>query len=261
MIGSIIGDIIGSPYEYDCPKTTEFEMFKFPATFTDDSVMSIATAHGILRSYPYDKVYRAYGKKYPDSGYGSMFNRWIHTKNIGPYNSYGNGSAMRVSPIGYAYNSVEKVLEKAKKSAEVTHNHEEGIKGAQATALAIFMARTGSSKDEIRAKIAEMFQYDMDRSCDTIRPTYSFDETCQGTVPEAIIAFLDSTDFENAIRLSISLGGDADTLACITGGIAQAFYREIPREMARKALSLLPKKFLRIIKAFNDRYQVQIHYF
>jgi ADP-ribosylglycohydrolase len=180
---------------------------------------------------------------------------------MGPYNSYGNGSAMRVSPVGYAYNSVEKVLEEAKKSAEVTHNHEEGIKGAQATALAIFMARTGSSKDEIRAKIAEMFQYDMDRSCDTIRPTYSFDETCQGTVPEAIIAFLDSTDFENAIRLSISLGGDADTLACITGGIAQAFYREIPREMARKALSLLPKKFLRIIKAFNDRYQVQIHYF
>lgn len=260
MVGAIIGDAIGSTYEFDCPKTTEFELFPEHSTFTDDTVMSIAAAYGILHNVPYDKVYRIFGRKYPKSGYGSMFNSWLFSDTQGAYDSFGNGSAMRVSPVGYAYDTVETVLAEAYNSAVVTHNHAEGIKGAQATALAIFMARKGEPKDEIRAKITALFGYDLTRTCDTIRPTYEFNESCQETVPEAIIAFLDSTSFEDAIRKSISLGGDADTIACITGGIAQAFYKTIPRSMAQKALDTLPKKFLRIIKDFNSRYKVDTKY-
>lgn len=260
MIGSVIGDVIGSTYEFDCPKTTEFELFPEHSTFTDDTVMSIATAYSILNNEPYDKIYRILGRKYSGKGYGSMFNYWLFSDTELAYQSYGNGSAMRVSPVGYAYNDVDKVLEGAKNSAIVSHNHEEGIKGAQATALAVFMARKNCSKDEIRNKIVELFQYDMSRTCDTIRPTYMFEASCQKTVPEAIIAFLDSNSFENAIRKAISLGGDADTLACITGGIAQAFYKAIPRDMAQRALNMLPKKFLQIIKDFNSRYKVVTKY-
>lgn len=260
MIGAIIGDVIGSTYEFDCPKTTEFELFPEHSRFTDDTVMSIATAYSILHDVPYDKIYRALGRKYPKSGYGGMFKTWIASDTAATYDSYGNGSAMRVSPVGYAYNDVAKVLEEAYNSAVVTHNHIEGIKGAQATALAIFMARKNQSKDDIRSKITALFGYDLTRTCDTIRPTYVFEASCQKTVPEAIIAFLDSTSFEDAIRKSISLGGDADTLACITGSIAQAFYKSIPRYMAQKALSTLPKKFLRIIKEFNIKYRVDTKY-
>jgi len=260
MIGSIIGDVAGSTYEFTCPKTTELELFPEHSTFTDDTVMSIATTYSILNNEPYDKIYRILGRKYPGKGYGSMFNYWLFSDTEPAYNSYGNGSAMRVSPVGYAYDDANKVLEEAKNSAIVSHNHEEGIKGAQATALAVLMARKGCSKEQMRAKIAEFFKYDMDRTCDTIRPTYMFEASCQKTVPEAIIAFLDSTCFEDAIRKAISLGGDADTLACITGGIAQAFYKVIPRDMAQKALDMLPKKFLQIIKDFNSRYKVETKY-
>ena len=260
MIGAIIGDVIGSTYEFDCPKSTEFELFPEHSIFTDDTVMSIATAYSILNNEPYDKIYRAIGRKYPRSGYGSMFNAWLFSDTMKAYDSYGNGSAMRVSPVGYAYDDVAKVLEEAYNSAVVTHNHAEGIKGAQATALAIFMARKNQSKEDIRSKITALFGYDLTRTCDTIRPTYVFEASCQKTVPEAIIAFLDSISFEDAIRKSISLGGDADTIACITGGIAQAFYKTIPRYMAQKALETLPKIFLRIIKEFNSKYRVDTRY-
>jgi ADP-ribosylglycohydrolase len=260
MVGAIIGDVIGSPYEYTSPKVKDFHFFEEGSTFTDDTVMTIATAYCILNKEPYDKIYRILGRKYPGAGYGSMFNFWLFSDTAEAYGSFGNGSAMRVSPVGYAYNTVESVLEEAKNTAIVSHNHEEGIKGAQATALTIFMARKGSSKEEIRAKISDMFKYDLSRTCDTIRPTYMFESSCQKTVPEAIIAFLDSTCFEDAIRLSVSLGGDADTLACITGGIAQAFYKEIPRDIAEKVLKMIPKKFLQIVKDFNNKYKVPTKY-
>jgi ADP-ribosyl-[dinitrogen reductase] hydrolase len=260
MIGSIIGDIIGSPYEFNKTKDANFEIFKYPSTFTDDTVMSVATAYCILCKEPYDKIYRLFGRQYPGVGYGGMFKAWLADNTQEAYNSYGNGSAMRVSPVGYAYDTIEEILEQAKNTAIVTHNHEEGIKGAQATAVAVFMARKNCSKDEIRSKIIELFTYDMSRTCDTIRPGYSFKVSCQESVPEAIIAFLDSTSFEDAIRKAVSLGGDADTLACITGGIAQAFYKAIPRSMARTALVMLPNIFLKIIKAFNIAYKVETQY-
>ena len=258
MIGAIFGDIIGSVFEWDGIKTTNFDLFNDNSTFTDDSVMNIATARSLMENRDYATEYRSFGRKYPDAGYGSGFNKWVFSDTMGPYNSFGNGSAMRVSPIGFAFNDLDTVLSEAKKSAEVTHNHPEGIKGAQATAQAILMARKGSSKDEIRKSIQEFYNYNLTRTCDNIRPVYSFDGSCQGTVPEAIVAFLDSDSFEDAIRRAVSLGGDADTLACITGGIAQAFYKMIPKEIGEMAFSLLPNEFLKTIVQFNTKYGIKI---
>ena len=182
--------------------------------------------------------------EYPNSGYGGMFRQWMHAENPQPYNSFGNGSAMRVSPVGWAFNTVEEVLREAEASAAVTHNHPEGIKGAQAVALAIFRARSGSTKDEIRAETTQRFGYDLSSTLDEIRPTYQFDETCQKTVPPAIIAFLESLDFEDAIRKAISLGGDADTLAAITGSIAEAFYGGVPQEIVKEVQPRVPEEFV-----------------
>ena len=245
MIGAIAGDIIGSRYEFHNIKTTDFDIFNKHTNFTDDTVMLLANAKWLLDSLQRPDKYSIkkleeymveFGEKYPYAGYGGMFCRWLFqyesfvmpdgkraTKRM-PYNSYGNGSAMRVIPVGWAFDTLDETLQVAKISAEITHNHIEGIKGAQATAAAIFLACEGKSKNEIKNYIEQKFGYDLNRTCNEIRPYYSFNETCQRTVPEAIIAFLESSDFEDAIRLAISLGGDSDTLACITGGIAEAFY-------------------------------------
>lgn len=255
ILGAIIGDIIGSVYEFHNVKFTDFEMFGAGTDFTDDSVLTFATMDSILNGIGYATAYQTYGRKFPHRGYGGYFRSWIGSDHPEPYNSYGNGSAMRVSPVGWAYDSLEEVLLQAKRSAEVTHNHPEGIKGAQATAAAVFLARTGSSKAEIKQYIQDTFGYDLERHIDDIRPVYRFNETCQETVPEAIIAFLESEDYESAIRLAISIRGDSDTVACITGGIAEAFYREIPEWVVEKALGVLPMNIIKLIEGFSVKYR------
>ncbi|UCE04499.1 MAG: ADP-ribosylglycohydrolase family protein [bacterium] len=254
MLGAIAGDIIGSVYEHDPIKTTEFPLFDHYSRFTDDTVLTIAIAYAILENTDYATSLKYFGRKYPDAGYGMFFYKWMFASRSEPYNSWGNGSAMRVSPVGFAFNTIEDVLNEAEKSAAITHNHPEGIIGAQAAALAIFLARTGSDKTEIKQEISTRFFYDLDRTLDEIRPHYFFDVSCQGTLPEAIIAFLESTDFEDAIRKAISLGGDSDTLACITGGIAQAFYKSIPKEIMTEVYERLPLEFVSIIDEFNAVY-------
>jgi len=232
ILGAISGDIIGSPYEFANIKSTDFEMFTHGTYFTDDSVLTVATMHALLYGKDYAEVFRHFGRRYPRRGYGGRFRKWLMSENPEPYGSCGNGSAMRVSPVGWYCESVEEALAEAKRSAEVTHDHPEGIKGAQSVAAAVFLARTGKSKGEIKAFVEGRFGYDLSRGVDEIRQTYQFDETCQGTVPQAMCAFLQSADFEDAIRLPVSLGGDSDTIAAITGGIAEAFYREIPEDIA-----------------------------
>jgi ADP-ribosylglycohydrolase len=254
MIGSIAGDIIGSVYESNQIKTTEFPLFSKGSCFTDDSVLTVAIADAILHNKNYGFTLRTYSQKYPYAGYGGMFRRWIHMDPPEPYGSFGNGSAMRVSPVGFAFSSMEKVLEEAKKSAEVTHNHPEGIKGAQAAASAIFLARTGSTKKAIKEFVEKNFNYNLSRNLDDIRPAYGFDETCQGTVPEAIISFLESTDYESAVRNAVSLGGDSDTLACITGGIAEAFYKVIPPEIIQEVRLRLDSELLKIVDKFREHH-------
>ena len=222
MIGALAGDIIGSIYEHHPIKTVDFKLFNSLSRFTDDTVMSLAVASGLLGEKDYARQMKILGRRYPNAGYGGNFYRWLFEEEIKPYHSWGNGSAMRVSPIGFYYDTEDEVLREAKASAEVSHNHPEGIKGAQAVALAILLARNGARKEDIRKRLQREFKYDLDQSVDEIRPVYRFDVSCQGSVPQAIIAFLDSRDFESAIRLAISLGGDADTQACIAGGIAEA---------------------------------------
>lgn len=254
MVGAIAGDVIGSVYEHHHIKTTDFPLFHKYSRFTDDTVLTIAIADAILNQTDYAKSLKIFGRKYPDAGYGSAFLTWIFEPESQPYNSWGNGSAMRVSPIGFAFSTIETVLSEAKKSAEVSHNHPEGIKGAQAAACAIFLARTGESKENIRQKISERFGYNLKRTIDDIRPLYNFDASCQGSVPEAIIAFLDSDSYEDAVRKAVSLGGDSDTLACIAGGISQAFYKKIPTEIIMEIRKRLPQEFLEIMDMFNAKY-------
>ena len=235
MYGAILGDIIGSPFEFDRgDKTKNFDLFSKGCDFTDDSVMTIAVGEALLAVGPEATVkeieeavvtnMQDWGKRYPYAGYGGRFRYWLRERNPKLYGSYGNGSAMRVSAAGWLYDSMERTREVARATANVTHNHPEGIKGAEATAGAIYMARSGSSKEEIKEYIEREFHYNLDRTLDEIRPGYHMDETCQRTVPEAIIAFLESKDFEDAIRNAVSLGGDTDTLGAITGSIAEAFY-------------------------------------
>ena len=235
MYGAILGDIIGSPFEFDRgDKTKEFDLFTKGCDFTDDSVMTIAVGEALLAVGTEATVkeieeavvtnMQDWGKRYPYAGYGGRFRYWLRERNPKPYGSYGNGSAMRVSAVGWLYDSLERTREVARATANVTHNHPEGIKGAEATASTIYMARNESSKEEIKEYIEREFHYNLDRTLDEIRPGYHMDETCQRTVPEAIIAFLESKDFEDAIRNAVSLGGDTDTLGAITGSIAEAFY-------------------------------------
>ncbi len=257
MLGAIAGDIIGSSYEFFGNKNLDFELFLPCSIFTDDTVLTVAVADCILNEKDYALTLKHYGLKYPNSGYGVRFFDWLWRKDNAPYNSFGNGSAMRVSPVGFAFSTLDKVLFEAKRSAEVTHNHPEGIKGAQSTAAAIFLARQGQSKQYIKEYIENKFNYDLTRKLDDIRPNYQFDETCQGSVPEAIIAFLESNDYEDAIRKAISLGGDTDTQACIAGGIAQAFYKSIPKTIVEKVYEILDPEQLQIVQEFNVRYNIQ----
>jgi len=255
MIGAIAGDIIGSVYEYEQIKTKDFPLFHPDCNFTDDTVLTVAIAEAILTKRPYIECVREIGRRYPDSGYGGSFIGWLYSENPRPYNSWGNGSAMRVSPVGFVFSSEEEVLQQARLTAEFSHNHPEGIKGAQATALAVFLARTGNQKEKIRQRITEQFGYDLSRSVDDIRPFYSFDISCQGTVPQAITAFLDSSSYEDAVRNAVSLGGDSDTLACITGGIAEAFYGGVPEEIRAKVQEYLTPELWEITEAFCRKYR------
>ena len=255
MIGAIAGDIIGSVYEFRNWKggINDFPLFTEKSTFTDDTVLSVATADCIMNDLDFTTTYQKYAREYRGRGYGGMFRRWIDTEDPQPYNSFGNGSAMRVSPIGFTYNTLEETLEMAKKSAEVTHNHPEGIKGSMSISSAIFLARKGKTKEEIKSFIEETFEYDLSRTVAEIKPDYWFQETCQGSVPEAIICFLESTDYENCIRLTIWLGGDCDTTACMAGGIAEAFYGGVPEFIATEAYKRLDPKLLEIVNKFNSK--------
>src|SRR5918994_4710512 len=228
MLGVIAGDVIGSRFEWNPIKTIDFPLFHPLSSFTDDTVLTVATAWAILHGSPFQEAYLTFGRRYPRAGYGGSFQKWLSAEDPQPYNSWGNGSAMRTAPIGFACSDVASVLREAERSAAPTHNHPEGIKGAQTAALAVFLARHGAAKEDIRKEIAGRFGYDLDRTIDGIRPHYFFDVTCRGTVPEAILAFLESSDYESTVRLAISLGGDSDTLAAIAGGIAHAYYNRIP---------------------------------
>jgi len=255
MIGAIAGDIIGSVYEHRQIKTKDFPLFDARCTFTDDTVLTVAIADAILSGKPYIDSVRRIGRRYPDVGYGGSFIGWLNSSDARPYNSWGNGSAMRVSPVGFALTTEDEVLDQAMATAEITHNHPEGVKGAQATALAVFLARTGADKESIRSRIASQFEYDLDRTVDDIRPSYAFDISCQGTVPEAIIAFLDSDSYEDAVRNAVSLGGDSDTLACITGGIAEALYGGVPDGIRTKVKELLTPDLWSVTQAFCAKYR------
>lgn len=261
MIGAVIGDIIGSRFEKNNIKSKNFELFTKASRYTDDTVLTVAIADCILNSKDYEKTVKKYGRNYPFAGYGGRFKKWLGGIKRGPYNSWGNGSAMRVSPIGFAFKNEDKVLTEAKKSAEITHNHVEGIKGAQAIAMSVFLAKGGNTKEEIKDYIEYKFGYDLNRTIESIRPTYDFDVSCQGSVPESIIAFLESENFEDAIRIAISIGGDSDTIASMTGAISEAFYKSIPLDLIEKANEYLPKKFMKIIEEFKTEYSTQGTYF
>ena len=254
MIGAIAGDIIGSVYEWKNIKTKKFSLLSDYCSFTDDTVLTVALADSILTGTPYVDNLMTFYRSYPGRGYGSGFRGWARSQTSEPYNSYGNGAAMRISPVGYAYNDLQTVLDKAAEFTGVTHNHPEGIKGGQANAAAIFLARMGKSKDEIRTFIETTFQYDLGKHVDEIRPSYRFDVSSQGTVPQAIRAFIDSTDFEDAIRTAVSLGGDTDTLTCITGGIAQAFYGGVPAPIEIMVYAILDERLGEITREFMERF-------
>ena len=274
MLGVIIGDTVGSVYEFNNIKTTDFPLFGIRSNYTDDSIMTMAVADWLLTDPQHgmdtlEASFLNFAKRYPCpmGGYGGGFNRWLfRPEALGdygsrdfkkgtrhPYNSFGNGAAMRCSANGWMFDTLEETERVAGLSAAITHNHPEGIKGAQSTAAAIFMARNGASKEEIRNYISAKYGYNLNRTCDEIRPVYDWDSSCQGTVPEAMVAFFDSTDFESAIRLAVSLGGDSDTLACITGGIAEAYYKAIPDEIAVKIWDKLPEDFKAILKEMETR--------
>jgi len=256
MLGAIAGDIVGSVYENLRTKRKDFALFTPVSTFTDDSVLTIAVADAILTGRDYGPVIKSYARQHPLRGYGPRFIVWMASPQLEPYNSFGNGAAMRVSPVAHAFASEEEVLLEAKYTAECTHSHPEGIKGAQATALAIFMARQGAAKEAIRREIENCFGYNLSRSIDEIRPDYRPDVTCQGSVPEAIIAFLDSSSFEDAIRNAVSLGGDADTQACIAGAIAEAYYRSIPASILHQVQKRLSKSLWQTTQEFILRFGI-----
>lgn len=259
MIGAIIGDIIGSPYEFDQNniKTTKFPLFSKKSHFTDDTVMTLAVARALMDGFVDEERTRQlliynlqhYGRKYPNAGYGGMFGRWIYEKNPEPYWSFGNGSAMRVAPVAWLYDGLEIIERYAAITAEITHDHPEGIKGAQAIAAAIYLARRGYSKDYIRKYISDKYEYNLNRTCDDIRPTYHHVESCQETVPEALTAFFEGNSFEEVIRLAVSLGGDSDTLTAIAGSVAEAYYG-IPSKIWKKAITYLDNDQLDIIYDF-----------
>jgi ADP-ribosylglycohydrolase len=255
MLGAIAGDMIGVPWEALGEKRYDFPLFTEYSRFSDDTAMTLAVAHVLLEGGDYAATMRDFGRRHPLIGYGAGFERWLSDDSMGPYNSYGNGGAMRASPIGYAARSAEEALAEAERCAAPTHNHPEGIKGAQAVALAVFLARSGASKQQIRSELATRFGYDLERTVDAIRPTYTFDVAAQRSVPEAIICFLDAPDFEAAVRNAISLGGDADTMACIAGAIAEAHWGEIQKAIEIEVRQRLPAEFLDVVERFRARFR------
>lgn len=251
LYGTICGDIIGSWHESASTKKYNFKLFTEMSRFTDDTVCTIGIADALIQNEPFEHRLRHWCLKYPRSGYGKMFRSWIFSYIKEPYNSWGNGSAMRVSPIGAYANTLDECLTLAQQSAEITHNHPEGIKGAQAVASTIFLALHGSDKGEIRNYIERQFGYNMSRRYEDIQPDYRFRISCQKSVPESIIAFLDSTDYESAIRMAVAYGGDADTMAAISGGIAAAYYGEIPQFILNQCKTILPNELNLVIDKFN----------
>ncbi|WP_285269203.1 ADP-ribosylglycohydrolase family protein [Kaistella rhinocerotis] len=252
IVGAIAGDIIGSRFEFNNYKSKNFKLFSDKCTFTDDTVLTIAVADALMNQRDMAETVKAYGRKYPNRGYGGMFSNWLASPSLDPYNSFGNGSAMRASAAGLYGKSLQEAMLCARRSAKITHSHPEGIKGAEAVAAAIYLARVGKTKSQIQDHITLLFGYDLNFTCDGIRETYSFDETCQGTVPQAIVAFLDSSTYEDAIRNAVSIGGDSDTIATITGGIAAAFYRSVPAEIRSFALTKLTPELRRTVHDFEE---------
>ena len=256
IIGAIAGDVIGSAYEFNPTREYGFELFTPKSTFTDDTVLTMANVQWLLEDEQHShetlvNIMQDLCHRYEWRGYGGRFVQWIVSSNPQPYGSFGNGSAMRVSPVGYYAQTLDEALELAKISAEVTHNHPEGIKGAQATAAAIFLARQGKTKQEIGKYVAETFNYDLSRTLEEIRPDYTFDETCQRTVPEAITCYLEGRDYEDVVRLAVSLAADADTLAAIAGSIASATM-DVPNEISQRVISLLSEEFCTLLLRFNE---------
>ncbi len=261
MIGALLGDMIGAPYEFDRGnKTKSFPLFSRQSEFTDDSVMTVAVADALLQTLGRsdDEIraalvvsMQAWGRRYPDAGYGGMFYRWLRQAHPEPYGSFGNGSAMRVSSAGWLFDTLEETRHAARLTAEVTHNHPEGVKGAEAIASAIFLARKGKDKENIREYIVREFGYDLSRTCNEIRPAYYHVETCQQTVPEAVTAFLEGQDFEDVIRTAVSLGGDCDTLTCIAGSIAEAFYG-VPDALVAECRKRLPDDMQDVLDRFRQ---------
>lgn len=266
MIGAILGDIIGSRFEFDRgDKTKDFTLFTYESEYTDDTVMTVAVAEALLKTYGMSltsldekKVkddlinsMKKWGRKYPFAGYGGRFIGWIMGDSTEPYNSFGNGSAMRVSPAGWLYDTLEETRKVARWTAEVTHNHPEGIKGAESVAAVMFLARTGHSKEEIREYVTREFGYDLSRTCDEIRPLYHHVESCQETVPEAMTAFFEGESFEDVIRTAVSLGGDCDTLTDIAGAMAEAFYG-VPDELISECFMRLPDDMRKVLDEFDE---------
>jgi ADP-ribosylglycohydrolase len=254
VIGAIAGDIIGSIYENHNIKTTDFPLFSPGCRFTDDSVLTIALADALMSGADYVTKMKEYYRLYPHAGFGGFFSGWAVSDNREPYSSWGNGAAMRISPVGFVFDTLQETLEKAEFFTALTHNHPEGIKGGCATAAVIYLGRTGKTKSEIKDYIETTFGYNLHRTLDEIQPNYGYDISCQGTVPEAIIAFLESTGFEDAIRKAVSLGGDCDTLTCITGGIAQGFYGGVPALITEKVYLFLDDHLRSVTKEFTALY-------
>jgi ADP-ribosylglycohydrolase len=256
MLGAIAGDIIGSVYEFHPIKSMDFPLFSKRSEWTDDSVLTLAVAETLLTGRPYKETMREFALAHSDAGFGGMFRQWFTTQGSQPYNSYGNGSAMRVSPVGWAFDTLEETMAEAQRSAEVTHNHPEGIKGAQSVTAAIFMARQGASQAEIRTDLEVRFGYNLHRTYEDIQPSCTFDETCRRSVPEALICVLTATSFEDTIRRAVALGGDADTQAAIAGSIAEALYGGVPADIAREARARLTPQFIGILDAFQEKYHI-----
>ena len=254
MLGAIAGDIAGSTREWNRVDTREFPLFPDGSRFTDDTVLTVATAHAILTGGDYAAAYHAFGNRHPHAGYGGAFRKWLQSPARQPYNSWGNGSAMRVSPVGWAFDTEQDVLREAERSAAVTHNHPHGVAAAQAVALGIFLARRGASKQDIRRELSERFGYDLARTVEAIRPSYSFDVSSQGSVPEAIVAFLDAAAVEHAIRNAIWLGGDADTQAAIAGSLAEAWHGGLPPSVRNEAVTRLSDDLREVTDRFAARY-------
>lgn len=254
MLGAILGDIVGSVHEGAGTKHRDFPLFVAGSTYTDDTVLSVAVADALLNGSDYVTLFNAYYHRYPSAGFGGSFARWAARRDTAPYHSWGNGSAMRVSPVGFAAVSLDEAMAEAKRSAEVTHDHPEGIRGAQAVAAAIYLGRSGASKPEIKSQIESRFGYALSTRLDALRPHYGFDVSCQGSVPPSIIAFLESDNVEEAIRNAISLGGDADTMASIAGGIAEAFHGGVPDDLREEAMRRLDPPLRTVVQAFLERY-------